>query len=207
MYNTQYTHLYIHIYIHIWYIHIYIYIYKCVCVYSKPLTNWNAHPSFGISQESYIKNWKVVKFPTYYLLEDFICIYNISYIYIYSPLKFPLGCVKNANVLPNSRPLRLHCAFWSFQPHHLTFPSCQLLWGSPLATCHFRDLVTLIGGALPRIRGQLQLMGGFTVYIPVIPINNLKFTSKYGSPRAEPFAAQGERGAHQVLGSLLFTWK
>lgn len=147
----------------------------------------------------------MVKFPTYYLLEDFICIYNISYIYIF-PIEISTWMVKNANVLPNSRPLRLHCAFWSFQPHHLTFPSCQLLWGSPLATCHFRDLVTLIGGALPRIRGQLQLMGGFTVIFRLYPsiTSNLPPSMV---PRAQNHLQLRGEGAHQVLGSLLFTWK
>ena len=141
---TQYTHLYIHIYIHIWYTYIYI----CVCVCSKPLTNWNAHPSleFPKNLTSRMGRWLKCLHTIYFKLFMYI-----QYILYIPHLKFPLGWWK--------------CTDW---------------------------------GALPRIRGQLQLMGGFTVIFRLYP----SITSNLPPiwfPASRAICSSGERGPIKVF--------
>ena len=165
----------------------------CVCVYSKPLTNWNAHPSLEFPKNLTSKIGKWLNFlHTIYL--KILYVYTIYPIYIYIPhWNFHLDgkkCQCFAQFSSSPTPLRL----LEFSATSSNFSELPITLGFPAGHMSLQRSSDTDWGRTSTNTWSAATYGGFYGYIPVIPINNLKFTSKYGSPRAEPFAAQGRGG-------------
>ena len=132
----------------------------------------------------------MVKFPTYYLLQDFICICNISYIFPIEISTWMVKCQCFAQFSSSPTPLRL----LEFSATSSNFSELPITLGFPAGHMSLQRSSDTDWGCTSTNTWSAATYGGFYGCIPVIPINNLKFTSKYGSPQAEPFAAQGRGG-------------